>query len=126
MVEDVDFLTVAQAAEMLGIGESAVRERIRQKKLGATKSGKGWMIPASELLEASGLSRGVARYLCQFLAPSLAENVQEIMQNIVADALTQRAVELESKIGQLQREIGEKTVLLKLARDVWGETTKRP
>lgn len=121
MNEMVDFLTVAQAAELLGIGASAVRERIRQGKLPARKTNKGWVIAAADLLEASGLSRGVARYLCQFLTASLVENFRKVSEDVAQDAigLALRELRKEStdQVGKLQRELGEKDALLRMTQE---------
>lgn len=121
MEERVDRLTVAQAAEMLGIGESAVRERIKRGKLPATKTNKGWSIAASDLLEASGLSRGVARYLCQFLASSLVENFREVSEDVaqraIRSALSELREDASKLVGRLHRELGEKDTLLGIANE---------
>lgn len=121
MNEMVDLLTVAQASELLGIGASAVRERIRQGKLPARKTAKGWVIAAADLLEASGLSRGVARYLCQFLTASLVENFRKVGEDVAQDAINIALRELRKEstdlVGQLQRELGEKDALLRMAQE---------
>lgn len=121
MNDMVDLLNVAQAAELLGIGASAVRERIRQGKLPARKTNKGWVIAASDLLEASGLSRGVARYLCQFLTASLVENLREVGEDVAQDAIDVALRELRKEstelVGRLQRELGEKDALLRMAQE---------
>lgn len=78
MESSIDYLTVKEVSEVLGITESAVRERIRSKKLPAIKAGREYRVAASSLLESAGISKALAVYLCQFLARSLAEESAKI------------------------------------------------
>lgn len=119
MEPEVDYLNVKQASDMLGIGESAVRERIRSGALPAIKTPKGWRIAVADLLESSGLNKAVSRYLCQFLSLSLAENFREIISEVATEAadrvIRAQRRDLQQTIGELHRELGRSDVKLELA-----------
>jgi uncharacterized protein len=50
---DDDYLSVAQAAELLGITRQAVLKRIRAGRLPATKVGQAYIVPRNALSEAT-------------------------------------------------------------------------
>jgi excisionase family DNA binding protein len=101
-----DLLTVAEASEMIGIGQSAVRERIKRGELRGIKYGRKWKIPAADLLQADGLSKGVAIYLCQYLVLSLRENFTELLYKGIDDALARANTADKLRIEELNRQLG--------------------
>jgi excisionase family DNA binding protein len=101
-----DLLTVAEASEMLGIGQSAVRERIKRGELDAIKCGRRWRIPAKDLLQTSGLSKGVATYLCQYLVLSLRQHFTELLYKGIDDALARASTADKLRIEELNRQLG--------------------
>jgi excisionase family DNA binding protein len=70
------YLTAKQASELLGIGSSAVRERIRQGKLPAEKKGRDWRIPLDAMLRADGGPRYSALILTELLAQRVAAHLR--------------------------------------------------
>ena len=70
------YVTPKQAAEMLGVGASAIRERIRSGRLPAEKHPRGrrggWRIPLDALLRADGAPGYSALILTELLAQRVA------------------------------------------------------
>lgn len=58
-----DTLTVAEAAELLGIEERTLRRRLRQGTVPGTKTGNVWLIPRSELERFVECSRSRAEFI---------------------------------------------------------------
>lgn len=119
MQEDVDYLTVAEVAEAVGITGSGVRDRIRRGKLPAVKAGRSYRVAASSLMESEGLSRAVAVYLCRFLTHDLTQKMPELFERQAMSFATaelkaarQREVELGRRLGheQAMRETAEAEV----------------
>lgn len=101
-----DMLSVAEAAEILGITPSGVRDRIRRGLLPAVRVGRKWRIAAADLMIAEGVSPGLARYLCQFLASSLAEKIPEIYERDALKFTMARLNESRERERELLREVG--------------------
>ncbi len=77
-------VTVAQAAEMLGIGKNAVRARLKKGTLSGKKvtveGHEEWRVELAGVLESQGLPHAVAQFLCEFLGSIVAENIRQGVQ----------------------------------------------
>jgi len=56
MTQTVEFWTVQQTAEFMGISEQAIRKALKEGRLEGKKFGHAWMIEADKIRNAVGIS----------------------------------------------------------------------
>ena len=107
MESTVQFLTVAEASQALGITQGGVRDRIRRGSLAAKRVRGRYLVAAGDLLASAGVSRALANYLCQFLAVRISEQLAESFEARAMKVIEERLDRALAREAEANRELGE-------------------